>query len=286
MSYVFQYGDDGLAINADTNLPFIDLTKITGLDSGEFRTSSRVREGMDGGFLDAEFENMRTIILEGNAYAEPSTAMAYLFSLKANYAPTRKAKPLYFDLPGIGRMVIYCKSLGVKFDLEQMIANGVTPVQIQLQAEDPTFYSQTVKTVTVVFDTAAPTLGRSYSRKYNYGYGASGQVAPGTLVVNNEGLKAAKAILRLRNISSPIVYSDTEDKSIRLRSSVSGNDFIELDLRNRTVTLNGTANRGNELQNPSTWFMVQPGINYFRMTGTIIGSNKPSMTVIFQDAYR
>lgn len=286
MNYTFQYGDAGQFINSDTELPFVDLTKITGFDSGEFRTSNRVREGVDGGFLDAEYENMRTIVLEGNAYADPGNIIPYLFQLKADYSPTKKAKPLYFELPGLGPMVLYCKSLGIKFDIEQAVATGVTPVQIQLQAEDPTIYARDLKIVTAVFDTTAPTLGRGYNRSYSYGYGASGQVAPGTLIIRNSGFKEAKALIRISNTDSPQIISDNEGKVISLKSYISGTDYMELDLRNRTVMLNGTTNRGNQMVTPTSWFMIQPGDNYLRLLGKPAGLGKPTMTVILQDAYR
>ena len=119
----FQFGEDGVLLNTDPIIPFedlssafVDITNIQGLSSAPFRTTERSREGQDGGFIDAELEEMRTIIIDGTVYAPTYALEPYLESLKANYAPSKTTKPFYFQAPGINGRVVFCKSYGVKYD--------------------------------------------------------------------------------------------------------------------------------------------------------------------------
>ena len=283
--YTYQYKDDGIILNTDAVLPFVDVTRIDGMDSGEFRASERVREGLDGGFLDADFENMRTIVLDVNVYAEPASINRFLFDLKKNYEPTKVPHTFNFTVPGMGDFVYLCKSLGFKYSISNTIGNGFVTGQIQLKAEDPTMYSRLVHTEVASFGTTAPTNGRGYDKAFNYGYNSVDAVSPGTLVCYNNGTKDAPAIIRLTNVTNPSIIYDNTNKVIRLSSSVVSPDYIELELRNRSVRLNSIVGRGSDIIGGSEWFMLEPGANYLRLTGEI-PAGSPTMTVIYRDAYR
>src|SRR5881392_2280689 len=95
-TYTFQYRDNGVILNSDPvdpTDPFVDIIKVTGLDSAEYRSTERDREGQDGGFADAEFEKMRTIVLEGTVYCPTDVIESYLDSLKGNYGPVKQPEP-------------------------------------------------------------------------------------------------------------------------------------------------------------------------------------------------
>src|SRR5687768_9358567 len=98
--FSYQLGDAGIILNPDSlSTPFVDITRVTGLDSPPFRTTERDHEGTDGGFMDAEYEKGRPIILEGLAYANGSELESFLDDLKANFAPSRTLLPFYFKKP-------------------------------------------------------------------------------------------------------------------------------------------------------------------------------------------
>jgi len=281
--YTYQFTDTGIILNTDAvpTSPFVDVLKVSGLDSAPIRESDRVREGMDGGFMDSQYEDMRLIVIEGTIYSPPSQIETFLDSLKGNFSPSVLNQSFYFQHPSVGVRTIFAKSLGVRYDVEVLRRTGMTSFQIQLKAEDPSIYGAQL---VVPGGLAGASSGRGYNRSYNYGYGVTSGSA-GTLVCNNTGNKPTKAIFHLTNVINPIIISDTTNNSLSFSISIQGSDFLDVDLRNRTVILNGTANRRNTLLGGSRWFLLQPGINNIRLLGTA-GAGTPALTATFRPAYR
>jgi hypothetical protein len=278
--YSFLFKDNGVLLNRDDiTTPFMDVTKVAGLDMPPFRTNERTREGMDGGSLDIDFSDMRTIVIDGVVYGSPSDLHVYLDALKANYAPSNVSYPFYFYSPGLGQRVIYCKSLGVKYDYDQAMRNGQSPVQIQLKAEDPTVYVNETVTYSCGLSSVA-TTGYGFPLGFPFGFGGAAAVDNG-FNARNEGNKPVGAIISFYNVTSPAVYSDTTGQFLQLNTTVSPGEFYELDLKNRTVRLNGESNRRNLLANSSRWFLLQPGDNMLRFIGST-ASGTPVMTIAYR----
>jgi hypothetical protein len=314
--FTFQYNDDGLLLNDDfggtTSLdpsgvasftPFFDIVRVEGLASSDFRTTERSREGMDGGDIDAEFEEMRTITIEGTVYSPPELLESYLDSLKDNYAPTKIPLPLYWRAPGINDRVVFCKSYGAKYTWDDKRRLGIADVQIQLKAEDPSIYDADV----VSGNTGLPSAGtgRAYPRAYSYGYGSPAAYDDiyvdtyslithtsglgGRIDIVNGGNKPTGAVITIYGpIISPTVAHDLTGRQLMFNISLASNEYLEINLRARTVKLNGTANRRNAMSSTSRWFMLAPGINSLRLLGTdpIGGAPDPAMVVEARGAYR
>ena len=281
--FTYQFTDTGVILNTDvvTTDPFVDVDKISGLDSAPVRESDRVREGMDGGFMDSQYEDMRVVVIEGTIYSPQSQVDTFLDTLKGNFSPTLLNYPFYFQHPNIGVRTIFAKSLGVRYDIDTLRRTGKCSVQIQLKAEDPSIYGPEI---VISAGLAAPSSGRGYNKSYNYGYGIT-LGSSGALVCNNIGNKPAKASFHLVNVVNPTIVSDTTNNLLEFNISIQGSDFIDVDLRNRTVLLNGTANRRGTLTGGSRWFLLQPGINNVRLLGTaLVGT--PQLTATFRPAYR
>lgn len=283
--FTFQFKDDGVILNTDSITPFVDIHRVSGLDSSPLRTTERQREGMDGGFIDAEFEQMRTIVIEGILYATVAGVESFLDSLKANYAPSTLPQPFYFLAEGSQERVIFCKSLGIRYDWETMRRTGRSSIQIQLKAEDPAIYGQSVLVSTSL---GGSSLGRGYNKAYNYGYGGPGQTA-GNLTISNTGNRNTFGILTITGpIQNPVLVHDGQNRSLDLDITLGANDYLDIDLRNKTVKLNGTANRRNKLKSTSRWFSFKPGDNVVRFLGTqhIAGPPNPSLQISTRSAYR
>src|SRR5690242_17824814 len=105
----FVLNDTGIVLNDSTSLPFVDIDSVKGLNSAPFRTTTRDHEGDDGGYMDAEFEKGRDIVLGGTIYADSSTIESYLDDLKENWAPSRTLIPLYFKAPGVSERFLLVK---------------------------------------------------------------------------------------------------------------------------------------------------------------------------------
>lgn len=281
--YTYQFTDTGIVLNTDATptSPFVDITRISGLDSAPVRETSRVREGQDGGFTDVLFEDMRIIVLEGVIYSPPSQIETFLDTLKGNYGPSALPLPFYFFHPTVGQRTVFSKSLGVRYDADSLRRTGQTVMQIQLKAEDPTIYgaSQLLN-----IGLAGASSGRSYNKLYNYGYGGATGTSGG-MNCYNFGNKPVKAVFTLTNVINPSIVSDTTGQRLNFSISIQNSDSIAVDLRDKTVVLNGTANRRGSLLGGSQWFLLQPGNNFIRFLGTA-GTGTPNLSATFSSGYR
>lgn len=279
--FTFAYSDTGVILNSDPLLPtdpFVDISKVSGLDNAEFRISEREREGMDGGFVDSMYEKMRTIVLEGQIY---NTTESYLDSLKANYAPSFAVQPFYFDAPGVSERLIYCKSYGMKYDWDTARRLGIVPVQFQLKAEDPTIYGALI---TAIANLGSIDTGFAFNLSFNFGFGAGGTA--GTTTITNSGNKDADGTFTITGpVTNPIIVHDNTGNRLTFSIVLGVSDTLVINLRNKTVTLNGTANRRGSLVTTSRWFMLEPGVNTLRFLGTA-GAGTPQMQVAGRSAYR
>lgn len=140
--YEFKLNDGGLLLNSDSlGTPFTDITKVSGLDSAPYRETTRDHEGADGGFIDAEFEKGRDIILEGTIYSSLANVENYLDNLKANFAPVQTPIPLYLNPGSVGERLIFVKPRGVRYDWDTARRLGCTAAQFLMYAEDPRIYT-------------------------------------------------------------------------------------------------------------------------------------------------
>ncbi len=281
-NFSFKYRDDGVVLNGDsTSLPFIDVLGVDGLDNAPFRATNRVREGDDGGFLDAEFEDMRTIVLDGNIYADPTAVETLLDSLKSNFAPQRTAQPFYLLAPGTTERIIFCKSLGMRYKWGTDRGLGIVAFQIQLQAEDPAIYgaAQTLTTNLVGVST-----GYGFNKGFPFGFGGSTSTA-GAVTLTNTGNRETGAQLVITGpVTDPAVVHDGTGNRLQFDIDLATGETLVIDLRNRTVLLNGTTNRRGKMLGTSRWFKLSPGSNSIRFLGTSAGT--PTLGVTFRPAYR
>ena len=267
LDYEFQFKDTGVVLNTDAvaDAPFVDITKVSGLDNSPYRITERDREGQDGGFVDAEFEKLRTIVLEGTVYSPQDQIAGYLDTIKANYAPVTSSQPLYLKAPNTSDRVVFCKSYGARYDWDTAMRIGTTPVQFTLVAEDPTIYDAVPTTISVGLPVEG--AGRAYDKAYDYGYGA--ESTGGTIAFTNGGNKPATATITILGpIINPTVAHSVSGKQLRFNIELADGQALVIELRDRTVLLNGTANRRSSLINTSQWFMIEPGVNSLHLLGT------------------
>jgi hypothetical protein len=267
--YSYMFADTGVLLNANNNVPIVgqpiyDVLKVSGLDLGNIRTSMRIAEGEDGGTVEGEYLDPRTIVFEGVVFCHSSDSIeALLDNLKANYQPTRNSQPLYIKAPGTEQRIVYCKSLGVKYDLDQARRYNSTSFQIILQASDPVIYGSTVKPIygTLSSETIG---GHGFDHAFDMGFG--GVTTSGSqITIVNEGNKAVGAVINLLGpVVNPRLVSDTTGKTLSLTLTAgTSSDTISVDLKKRTVKLNGASRRGSVVDE-NGWFLIVPGTNVLR----------------------
>lgn len=260
----YQFGDAGVLLNGTTDLPFFDVTSVQGLDSAPIRTLTVDHEGIDGGYVDSEFESIRTVVLEGTLYASPTNMETYLDSLKANFAPDNVNKPLYFQTDAGQRMVLG-KGQGLRYNKDQLRRLGRASAQVQVMCEDPRIYSPSPVSGSVSL-VPGTTFGRSYPKSFPFSYGAT--VTQGSLVLNLSGNRPSPGVLRIDGaIVNPSIINDTTGSVMSFNLTVDPGSWITIDLSNRSVTLNDSQSIRSFMLLTGRWFMMTPGANSFRLQG-------------------
>jgi hypothetical protein len=275
-------GDVGTVLNPNTpGLPFCDITKVGGLDTPEIRTSERDHEGVDGGYLDAEFEKMRTITLEGQVITDGLTAETFLDQLKYEWAPRSSPIQFYFQHPGVAERTIFVKPLGVKYDVDSLRRLGSADIQFMCQAEDPRVYDSNLLTLPINQGVSAVT-GRGFPKSFPFGYGAA--VDPTTTNAHNFGNRPTTALISIPGpVTNPRIVNTTSGDEMVFTIVLGVGDTLVIDLYNRTVRLNGTASRRNTLVDPN-WFMLQPGDNFLQYRADTTGN--PAASISYRNAWR
>jgi hypothetical protein len=272
-------GTDGVVVNDTVVTPFVDVTQVKGFDSAPFRTTERDHEGAEGGYMDAEFEKGRDIVLVGTIYGDPATLETYLDDLKENWAPSSTLKQLFFKVPGVNERFLYVKPLGCKYDWTNERRWGSIDVQLGAYAEDPRFYDNSLHTVTIGLGATVFT-GFGLPFGFSFGFGGTSSTTD-IATVDVEGNRPTPPVFTITGpVTDPRILNDDTGVEMKFSSIVLGaGETLVVDIKNRTVKLNGSTNRRNLLVAP-TWFDLQKGINHLRFRAT---SSDPSAQL--QTAY-
>lgn len=279
----FQLSDTGVVLNAEITpgAAFVDIEDVRGLDSPEFRESERDHEGVDGGFLDAEFEKGRSIILSGTAVATVDTIEEFLDSLKDNFAPSRVLLPFYYKAAGRAERVLFVKPRGVKYDWTQAHRTGTCAVQFQAYAEIPIIFDATLQSFDLAIGAFVFT-GFAYNKAYDFGYGGASSSVDGVAVINGGNRETPVVLTITGPVLNPQIVSDTAGKTMLFNIDLLVGETLVIDSYYRTVKLNGTTNRRNVLVAP-TWFHLAKGTNTLRFRGE---SGTGTLNVSFRSAWR
>jgi hypothetical protein len=280
----YQFSNTGVVLNGPAVVPFVDVTEVDGLDSADVRQQTHDRDGFDGGWVDAEFETIRTVTLQGNIYADPFATEAFLDLLLANYAPTKDPVPLFLATDYEQRYVL-CKSLGMKFAKTSDRNNGIVPFQVQLLCEDPRKYSLNVITARASLQSFDNT-GLGFPLAFNFGFGSSSSSNTCNLFL--AGNRQSPGQMTIQGpVLNPRIVNDTLGITMEFSLSLAATDQLVVDLGNRSVMLNGTANRRYSMTFSSQgWYMFQPGANTLRLEGYQNGIQTPTLTAQAFSAWR
>lgn len=234
----YQFTDTGIKLNDDPDTPFVDIESIAGLDSTPIRQSTVQREGTHGAWVDSEYEDARTITIEGKVYAPVDDLDDYLELLKSNYAPTRFPQPFYIGGDN-GMRMVFAKSLGLRYAKTTERRLGIVPIQVSLICEDPRLYATTDATSSI----------------------------PGTLVL--AGNRDSVGVITISGGSPTITFGATT----MVFTGLTGETLVDLD--KRTVSTGGV-NARSKMALTGPWPKLQPGSNTFGATG--LGGNTASIT--------
>jgi len=269
--FTFQFGTSGVLLNnTPTNLvdPIFDVEKVTGFDSAPFRSSTKALDGRDGGIAEAEFLDVRTIVISGTVYGQNNPIGPYLDAAKANFAPSKVDTPLFIKEPGNPQRQIFCKSLGFKYDWDVAYRTNCTAYQVTLIAADPVVYSSNQRQTSGA-NSAGAFPGFGFNLAFNFGFG--GAYLPANMTVLNMGNKEVGGTIVVTGSGTNVgIVNANTGKILSTSISVGTLDTLVFDLSYRRVTLNGVSRRGSVTA--ENWFKFQPGQTVLQLqadSGTI-----------------
>lgn len=279
--YTFRLGDAGEVLNEEVSTTFVDITRVIGLDSAQARQTERDWEGNDGGFMDAEFEKGRTVLLQGLVYATHETLEAYLDDLKENWALSRELVPLYFQAPGVVERLVFVKPLGCRYDWDDTRRLAKASIEFTAFAEDPRIYSSELIELPVAINSTSTTgFGFNLSFPFSFGTASAGM---GTNAINLGNRPAPfTAIIPGPTVNPRLINDDTGDE-MEFSITLLADEYLEVNTLYKTVRLDGTTNRRNTMVSPS-WFHLQKGDNHIRYLADVVTSS--SMTIKYRHAWR
>jgi hypothetical protein len=260
-NYEYQFGDDGTLLNQTiaytvADLPFVDIDKVTGLDSGEFRTSTHDHEGVDGGYVDSEFQTLRTIVLEGTVYADVDDPETICDALKYNFRPMKTPQPFYFKYPNKPVRMVLAKGQGAKYDVETIRRTGSTSIQLQMAAETPYIYD--IEAITGIGNLGAVDPGIGFDISFNVTFGGLSVPANGVTLLNSGNHEAFPVVVLGGQLDQPYLVDSATGRVLKLNTSLSIADQLEIDMFKHTVHLNGDTNRRNTILGRPQWFSIAP----------------------------
>lgn len=277
--FTFQL-NSGVILN-DDSFPFVDIDKVSGLDNAPYRETTRDHEGTDGGFMDAEFEKGRDVILEGTVYGNSSTVEAYLDSLKANYAPVTSPIPFVFKSPGVVERQLFVKPRGCRYDWDTARRLGMCPIQFLMFAEDPRIYASQLSTAIFGYGGDAG-LGLGFNLGFNLNFG--GGASPGGGSVVNAGNRNTPITFVITGpVQNPLIANATTGHTMGFTITLSASDTLTINTRDRTVYLNGLTNRRSAMTTVD-WFDLVPGTNQLTYGG--LSGTGSTLSVSFRSAWR
>jgi hypothetical protein len=283
-NFAFKYGDNGYEINANNTIaPYLDIHSVVGLDNATYKTVTKEYDGQDGGTFSGEFESMRKIVISGEIIGgdvNSAPIEPLLDILKANFAPTPRPVPLYFQPAGVPLRQIFCKSEGFHYSWEAMRRWNSSAFTITLTAEDPTIYSATLQRVQGILLRSAP--GYTFNHGFDYSFGGMGSVSTPLLI--NGGNKPVGFIARWSGqaVANPRLLSATTSQVLSLNLSISTGDELVVDFYNQRVLFNGSSRR-KAVANEG-WFDLQPGAN--SVTYQADSANDSVVNFEFWDGFR
>ena len=256
---------DGLAlgnVGAPANPYLIQSIKV--LDLPTKRAVRYQNQSVHGVFLTPlDYFGSRTIAIEiiiaNNTATDTMTAVRNLVEKAVIYQEDQRQ---YLDvwLPGESDVWRY---YGRTLDVSTTELNTKnTAVRCNVRFDTDVSAGVSVTETVTTLNYAAPTIGGfSYPRTYNYTYG--GAFSSGASITN-VGNFPYEPILKIYGpCVDPDIQSDQNSERVKFSGlTIGSGDYVEIDIRNSTVLLNGVSSRYSKLDLAATKFIkIYPGTN-------------------------
>lgn len=250
---------NGYVINDGSTGVYLDV-EIDGLELPSIRTSSGNYAGKDGGYIGAQFYEPRDISLQGSVFSSDittleSTRQAFQAALKGQTVTlgiTTNAGASY---------IINCNLIDFKMPIKRALFRA--DFKLELLATDPTIYDNS--TGGALTATVPKLVSGGYTYPVVYPVVYSGGGSP-TTVTNSGSSNVYPTVTMTGIMNNPVLTNQTTNSAFSLTGLITGSgDVVVVDMRQRTVLLNGSSIFGN-VGPLSVWWYLQPNNNSITLT--------------------
>lgn len=247
--YQYQFKDTGFLLNGPSTLPFVDVSKVTGLDLPDYDIKEDDVDGQNGSLIVVRFSKHRVITIEGTIYANPATVETTMDVLRGNFLPDDVEWPFYFKLPGVSQRYCKCKAMGLKADQDALRRIGSSSFLITLGAPNPHIRIDNANVTLAVASTNYPVTNSGNDKTY-----PTITISGGTM-------------------TSITLTNQSTGESLTVTRSFITSDQVVVDMRNGIVYVNGIQN--SAVATGTFWGIGAGQTNNIRFTwaGTTVASS-------------
>lgn len=237
---------------------------IVGLDMPTIRMGSGEYSGKDGGYVSTQFYSYRTIVINGFYIGSTCDEADSLRSNLISSLPIRQSLSMFITSFSGDKYLAEVYLRDFKMDM----IGGVHGVfQLTFVSPSPYLYDAG-DGIDPESGWTEQTIYKLIGGGYVTPYSLPVQWAPGTQpnVIENTGDTYLNPQIILTGVfTNPRITNITENKFIQVDLTTAPGDVLNIDLQNRTITLNGgsvLASRNAD----SSWWGLRPGNNTIELT--------------------
>lgn len=253
------------------------VSSLEGWDSADVRIETPPRPDSHGAFDTDAWYTERKVTVEGQIIAPTvATRRAAEQALSTLTARLQSVLLRVDEAPYARQMTV--KRAG-RLQLTQI--GATCHYSLPLVAADPRRYDVNQQSATTGLP--ADGIGFSFPFSFPFSFGSAG--AGGTVSVTNAGDLETWPVLTITGpVLNPVVRNNTTGDEMRFTIDLPAGEFLTVDTLNRTVLLDGTANRRNTVAMGSRWPAIVPGVNEFLFRATS-STTDASLVIRYRSAW-
>ena len=248
-----------------------EIQSVEGLaDGAELRSANKARVARNGLVAGYSYLGGRTVTLTVEVTNfDSATFHAAVAALREAFAvkPGSTEQAFTFQIPGIADGLtaqITARVNRFSMPLSHAYWADTATATIELVATDPLIYSAAETTTPLTLSAASS--GMTFPITFPLTFGATG--ISGVTTVTNVGTAPSPPSFRIYGpVTNPTLRNETQDKAVTVGLVLGADEYVDIDVQDRTVVLNGNINRYSSLT-VAQWWELEPGDNQIRYLAT------------------
>lgn len=289
----FSIGDFQLMVGGNVVPGFLLQTPIKGLESPKHRTTSYPRPGRDGVTVSAKFLDGRLIELVGMILAEMGESyadyearrQAFIAATMNQRDPNGNPRPIRVSFTTLAGKSYYCDAY---FNEPIMPLENPVSTSFMVTAVGNLIYGQDA----VSSGNISRPVGGGLIIPFTIPAVSSASTG-GTMILTNNGTTTTfptidadgnGGIILTGPLTNPVLSNQTAGKFIQLNHTLQSGDYIQIDMENQLILLNGSSSLISTKTTTSDWWGLEPGPNSISID-TSSGADTGYVTINFNPAF-